>query len=199
MMSNLDSTKKIVFLDYHGVLTDLTKKSLTSPPNIKFVRDGSLRAIQLLSDYYLFVISNQAGIAFGDYSLNQLNQAISVFIKDLQSRSIRLIDFFYCPHHPKAKILLYKTPCICRKPNPYFIHKALSSHNTMSTNCVFVGDNLETDIACAFDAGIKSIWINSSNILPYVNGLSPDATCSTLLKAVPIIKLFLTESANFSK
>src|SRR5688572_16463177 len=198
VFGDVESIPRIAFVDYHGVLTDLAPECLVSPPDLSFVTLSSLRALRLLTDCNIFVISNQVGIAFGDYDTRKLDEAIISFVEELRSQGILLNGFLYCPHHPEAKIRRYKTPCLCRKPAVGLIYRALAMVPATNGRCVFIGDTLETDIACAIAASMPSIWINKSGDSPSTGGMTPDVTCSSLLDAVPFINYFLTEGTVLS-
>lgn len=194
----VELTTRIVLVDYHGVLTDLNPECLASPPHVRFLRHDSLTALKQLAGHHLFIISNQAGVAFGDYQECELSAAIEMFIEDLEHVGVPITKFFYCPHHPDAKVLAYKSPCVCRKPSPYYVHQAIRAVSQGSARCVLVGDNLTTDIECAIAAGINSVWINSNRLPMLTGGIIPDAICSTLLEAVPLINQYLINGTRLS-
>jgi D-glycero-D-manno-heptose 1,7-bisphosphate phosphatase len=198
VFGDAESIPRIAFVDYHGVLTDLSPECLASPPDVSFVTLGSLRALRLLTDCNIFVISNQVGVAFGDYDTRKLDEAIISFVEELRGHGVLLNGFLYCSHHPEAKIRRYKTPCLCRKPGVGLIYRALAMVPATNVRCVFIGDTLETDIACALAASMPSIWINKSGDSPWRVGTTPDVTCSSVLDAVPFIKHFLTEGVVLS-
>jgi histidinol-phosphate phosphatase family protein len=189
---------RIVLVDYHGVLTDLNPECLSSPPHVRFLRHDALVALKQLAGYHLFIISNQAGVAFGDYQECELGAAIEMFIADLGRMGVTITKFFYCPHHPEAKVFAYKSPCRCRKPSPYYVHQAIRTVSTGRTRCMLVGDNLTTDIECARAAGVKSVWINNNCSPVLMGGIVPDVICSTLLEAIPLINQYLINGTVLS-
>jgi histidinol-phosphate phosphatase family protein len=181
---------RIVFLDYHGVLTDLSSESTKSPPHLKFLTQDALAALHCLFSYDLYIISNQPGVAFGHFSESDLEISVRRFISDLKEIGITIKEFFYCPHHPEATNLTFRINCQCRKPNPSSIHKVLSTIPTDKSCCILVGDTLETDITCALAAGIGSVLL-SPNEINYSGGIIPNYICSSLIEAVPFIHQFL--------
>jgi len=50
---------------------------------------------------------------------------------------------------------------IVGKPNPYFVDHVVSKYGFDKSKCLFVGDNLETDIKMAEDTGISSLLVLS--------------------------------------
>ena len=68
------------------------------------------------SGYQVVVVSNQAGVARGYYTVkdvDKLHNFINVRLKDYGAH---IDQFFFCPHHPEAGLGEYKTECNCRKP-----------------------------------------------------------------------------------
>lgn len=47
-----------------------------------------------------------------------------------------------------------------QKPNPGIIEFALNLTNSKPSESVYIGDNFNNDVVCAFNAGIDSIWVN---------------------------------------
>ena len=185
--------KKVVFLDYHGVLTKVNKISVKSPPRIDLILSNSIRALKLLSKhFFLFIISNQAGVAFGDYSEDELKKSIRTMIKEFHLAEISVIDFFYCPHHPKALFEKYETPCECRKPSPFYVKKVFNMTGISTKSAVFVGDNMETDIACAASVGIPTILITEAYLQIKHFYDYPNFYSCSLLDSVPIISRLLS-------
>ena len=184
---------KAVFCDYHGVLTGLSQRAVRHPPGISNVKREALTALRLLKQYRLYIVSNQPGVAFGDFSEFQLVRAINGFVESLRDQGIVLSGFFYCPHHPNGRMPGYSLACTCRKPNPLLLDRALSANRILKSDAVFVGDTLETDIACANAAGIKSIWISKNHkSADPTRQLRPTWLEASLKDAVPRIHECLT-------
>lgn len=181
---------QVVFLDYHGVLTGLDAPALRSPPHIQFLSKAVVQALVSLSTYHLFVVSNQPGVALGDFSEIVLVRAVKQITADLQDLGVRLDGFLYCPHHPSALSSPYRTPCRCRKPSDLLVRQAIDSLGVGNARCLLVGDTLETDIACATNAGIGAVWITQSPDASAEGGVRPCASFGSLFAAVPFIHEF---------
>ncbi len=66
--------------------------------------------------------------------------------------------FYYCPHHPDAKIKAYRIECDCRKPKPGMLLKASQDLNIDLTQSFMIGDRL-SDIMAGQKAGCKAIHV----------------------------------------
>lgn len=151
--------KPVVFFDYHGVLAEACQDACDAPPAAEFVSADRIEALRSLNGYRLFVVSNQVGVARGDFSEKDLRVAIRRFRRDLRGAGVIISDFLYCPHHPSALVPAHRAACSCRKPSPFHIMNTLARLHTPPSRAAFVGDTIETDIGCALAAGVMPILI----------------------------------------
>jgi D-glycero-D-manno-heptose 1,7-bisphosphate phosphatase len=150
---------KVVFLDRDGVINKFPGNGayVTKIKDFHFI-PGSLEAIKELTEsgYKLFVISNQAGVGKGVYSLDKLNRINAHMIKGVEKVGGKIRKSFYCTHRSDAG-------CDCRKPGIGLLKKALKSLNKTiahAQKAFFVGDT-EGDIKTGHNAGCKTIFVLS--------------------------------------
>lgn len=111
--------------------------------------------------YLLIVISNQAGIARGFYTMQDVDcfhQAMQSYLQ--KAAHVQIDAFYFCPHHPEAKIVQWQGPCSCRKPEIGMIKAAQANFSIDLSASYFVGDR-KSDIECGIRAGVTSIQIDS--------------------------------------
>lgn len=179
-----------VFLDRDGTINE--DPGYLGDPNLVKLLPGVAEGISELKSKYGFkiiVISNQAGVAKGLITLQQV-ESVNKKINELLSEQNAGIDvFYYCPYHP-----LYNNDqeAKCRKPSPYMINKAAAENKIDLSKSYMVGDKA-TDILCGFNAGVKSILINSQLTTDEINilkkeGKTPNFTANNFLDAVNFIK-----------
>ena len=111
--------------------------------------------------YRIFVITNQAGIARGYYSVDDFNELTFWMVEEFQQRGIVIDKVYFCPHHPDKGNTELTTQCNCRKPEPGMILQAQSEFNIDITNSIFIGDKV-TDMQAANAAGIKKNYLLAS-------------------------------------
>ena len=104
-------------------------------------------------DYLIFVITNQAGIGRGLYSLNDFNHLTSWMIEEFKKKGILLSKVYFSPYHPEHGKGKYKQDHISRKPNPGMINQAKEDFNIDLSRSLLIGDKL-TDIKAGQNAGI---------------------------------------------
>ncbi|MBF0511896.1 MAG: HAD-IIIA family hydrolase [Candidatus Omnitrophica bacterium] len=149
---------------------------------------GAREAIRDLTrdGYQIFVISNQAGVGKGVYSLDKLKRIDANMIKGVQKLGGKIRKSFYCTHRSDAG-------CTCRKPGIGLLKKALKSLNktiTHAQKAFFVGDT-EGDIKTGHNAGCKTIFaLSGREDRRYMRRwtLKPDYIVKDLKAAVPIIQ-----------
>ena len=100
----------------------------------------------------VIVITNQAGIAKGLYTEEQMHAFHQYMNACLKKEYGAHIDaFYFCPHHPD-----YTGDCKCRKPKPGLILRAAKDWNIDLATSIMFGDK-EKDRIAAKAAGIGRI------------------------------------------
>ena len=107
--------------------------------------------------YQLLVVSNQPNFAKGKSTLESLAEIQKKFVNELKRSDIDLLDCYYCYHHPKSLVPGY-SECICRKPSPEFIFKAVREHGIDLSRSWMIGDR-STDVECGYRAGLRTVRI----------------------------------------
>ena len=146
--------KKIILIDRDGTIN---KK----PEKMKYIKkwdqivliDSTIRAMIKLSEmnFKFILISNQAGIARGIVSQEEVDEINSKLKLHLYKKGINLIDCYICPHH-------WDDGCSCRKPKPGMLFKASDDYDLCLPDTLFIGDDVR-DVYAANNAGAKSAII----------------------------------------
>jgi len=180
---------KAVFLDKDGTLVDDLPYKV-EPQRITLC-SGAGPALRLLSrlDYRLFVVSNQAGIAFGRFNEGDM-EAVHDRLQDLLFREHLTLDgFYYCPHHPDGSVGAYACDCHCRKPMPGMLLQAARDHGIDLRSSWMVGDILH-DVEAGNRAGCRTMLIDNGNEVEWRLGprriptrMAPDLYAAAVLIA----------------
>ena len=119
----------------------------------------SIPALKALKQagYCLFIVSNQPNFAKGKSTLASLAEIHQKLLIELKRSDIYLLDCYYCYHHPQSQVPGY-SECVCRKPSPEFIFKAVREHGIDLSRSWMVGDR-PTDVECGYRAGLRTICI----------------------------------------
>lgn len=167
------SHRPAAFLDRDGVLI-FDSGYVFKADDIQILPDvpQTLKALQDRG-YLLIVISNQAGVARGYFGEDDVRAFHKELAKRIEKASGAKIDaFYYCPHHPEAKVLEYRMNCECRKPGTAMIKAAQKDFAIDLDKSFFVGDR-SSDIDCAINANVRGFQIHSDqyemHVKPFAN------------------------------
>lgn len=158
----VESTKTpspYIFLDRDGVINE-DYGYVHSPENFHFKRGikAALNSLQSIG-YRFVIITNQAGIARGYYSIEHVDILHHYMLTELAHDGIKIDAIYFCPHHPDYGL---KKPCSCRKPQPGMIYQAFQDLNVDSYASWLIGDKI-SDIEAGITAGLKSILLSDTH------------------------------------
>lgn len=127
--------------------------------------------------FRLVVVTNQAGIARGYYTLSDLEVLHSWMMEQFRIAGAPLSGVYFCPHHPEGVVRLYRKDCDCRKPAPGLILKAQAELNIDLPNSILVGDKT-SDVLAGRAAGIGRCYLlkhgSSANVAPGIDPVLTD-------------------------
>lgn len=146
-----------VFLDRDGTI-NVEKNYLFRKEDWEWI-PGSKEAIRSFNKagYLVVVISNQAGVARGEYTEKDIHR-LHAFVDQALARIGAWIDaYYYCPHHPEYGD---NRNCRCRKPQPGMLFRARDELGIDLPASYFVGDKL-IDVETALAAGVTPIMVRT--------------------------------------
>ncbi|MBC7659603.1 MAG: HAD family hydrolase [Chitinophagaceae bacterium] len=135
--------------------------------------------------FLLIVISNQAGVARGYFSEDDVKIFHQELSKQIEASSGAKIDaFYYCPHHPQGTVKSYAIECDCRKPGTALLKEAARAFHIDWEKSFFVGDR-SSDIECAINARIRGFQIFSDQYVMHENPHANIKALSDVLAYLP--------------
>lgn len=150
-----------------AILIDRDGTLNARPPRAEYVRsydefswlDGAREALRLLtgSGYRILVVTNQAGVARGALSEDELAAIHRRMAREAAAAGGRIDAVYYCPHD-------WDEGCDCRKPSPGLLHRAQRDFHLDLSRVVFVGDD-ERDAEAAAAAGCPSVLVSDRRTL----------------------------------
>jgi histidinol-phosphate phosphatase family protein len=154
------SRRPMVILDRDGVLN-------RRPPRAEYVRrpedvewlPGTFEALRLMAGagYRFAIVSNQAGIARGVMSQDDLAAVEQHMRTEFEQAGVEVEQFYYCPHG-------WDDGCSCRKPKPGMLFQAQRDFHLDLTRTLFVGDD-ERDGQAARAAGCRFAMVGEDRSL----------------------------------
>ena len=156
-----------VFLDRDGVLNE-DREYVHRVEDFIWVA-GAKRAVKTLNDlgYFVFVITNQAGVARGLYGTADIERLHAWVNAELAKVGEHVDAFYYCPHHPTAGTGPYTRVCDCRKPAPGMLLQAMGQWPVDRAASFLIGDK-EIDMEAARQAGVKGVMFQARGLLDAV-------------------------------
>lgn len=146
----MQGKKAAVFLDRDGTIIkdngyigDINKVSFYA-----FTFDALKKAQTL---FKLFIITNQAGIAKGLVTADDVATVNSYILKVLSDNGIGIELLYCCPHKKEDN-------CKCRKPKPYFIEHAVNEYGLDVRRSFVIGDH-PSDVMLAKNTGMQGIYV----------------------------------------
>jgi len=151
-------TKPAIFLDRDGVLNH--DRGYTYKLNDLRIIKKTIKYLKNKKNYYLFIVTNQAGIAKGKYSTKAFLSFQKNLLAQLCKEKIYINDFEFCPHHPHYGDKKFKQNCNCRKPKNGMIEKLFQNWPIIREKSVFIGDK-DSDKIAAIKSRLRYIDIKS--------------------------------------
>ena len=148
------------FLDRDGVL-NVDHGYVHRPDQLEWIA-GAPEAVRLLNEagYYVFVVTNQSGVARGYFDETAVRTFHSYMQEHLSAQGARVDAFYYCPHHPEATVKALAVRCRCRKPEPGMFEQAASEWPIDRERSFMIGDK-DIDMAAAAAFGIRGVRFDS--------------------------------------
>lgn len=124
--------------------------------------DGAPAAVRLLNEagYYVFVATNQSGIARGYYDEAAVKHFHAHMQAALRAQGAHIDAFYYCPHHPEGSVGRYAVACRCRKPGTGLLEQAAEEWPLDRSRSFLIGDKA-SDLKAAADFGIHGILFDA--------------------------------------
>jgi D-glycero-D-manno-heptose 1,7-bisphosphate phosphatase len=154
--------EKALFLDRDGVInTDFGY--VHTVEKFEFI-EGIFDLAKTAQDlgYKILIITNQAGIGRGFYTLSQFNALCDWMCSQFLSEGILITKIYHSPYHPTAGLGEYKRDHISRKPHSGMINQAIVDFNLEISKCVLIGDK-ESDMAAGVSAGVRENLLFTQN------------------------------------
>ncbi len=162
--------RRAVFLDRDGVL-NIDRGYVHVPEQVEWVQ-GAKEAVKLFNDagYYVFVVTNQAGVARGYFREEAVGALHRWMADELAAIGGSVDDWRYCPFHPEGSVAAYRAAHDWRKPNPGMILDLIAHWPIEREESVLIGDKM-SDLQAAEAAGVAGHLFKDGDLLEFVRGL----------------------------
>jgi D-glycero-D-manno-heptose 1,7-bisphosphate phosphatase len=192
-------SRAAVLLDRDGTLVDPSYYS-SRPEQLHLYEDIGLELYRLQRmGFLLVVVTNQPGIAQGDFDEVMVLRMHNYLRDELAKWDVYLDGIYYCPHHPDGVVEPFAVHCICRKPQPGMLLRAARELDIDLSRSWCVGDTLD-DIEAGNRAACRTILVGfGTEMLPVRPLRDPTYVTGSTRQALQIIRSVAGESGSRRK
>lgn len=155
-----------LFLDRDGVI-NVDRNYVYRVEDFEWV-EGAVEAIKAFNTrgWWVFVVTNQSGIARGFYSEDQM-QNLHVWLgAQLKARGARIDRIYHCPYHEDGTVERYRRDSYDRKPKPGMLLQAMTDFPVIRESSFMIGDK-QADLEAAKAAGISGFLFTGGNLASF--------------------------------
>ena len=159
--------RRAAFLDRDGVLN--RDDGYVHRSNQIVWVPGAIEAVRWLNDrgYYVFVVTNQAGVAHGHYTEEHVYDLHRWMQGHLQAYGAHIDAFEHSPFHPEGIVEAYRRESDLRKPQAGMLHKLQREWPVDLAGSFMIGDR-DSDIEAAKAGGVPGHKFAAGNLLEFV-------------------------------
>jgi D-glycero-D-manno-heptose 1,7-bisphosphate phosphatase len=139
--------------------------------------EGAQETVKALNDagFYVFVVTNQAGVARGYYDEAAIGALHDWMAQALAAEGAFIDDWRYCAFHPEASVAGYRRSHPWRKPNPGMIEDLIAHWPVERAGSFLIGDK-DLDIEAARAAGVPGFLFKGGDLLRFLRAQRPEIT-----------------------
>lgn len=160
-------TRPAIFLDRDGTLNLDAGYTYRVEDLVWMPQAREAIALANARGYYVFVVTNQAGVAKGHYEEAAVARFHAAMQADLATIGAHIDAIEWCPFHEEATVEAYRRACRRRKPAPGMIEDLLAAWPVDTTRSFMIGDT-EADMQAAAAAGIRGVRYAGGSMLDLV-------------------------------
>ena len=188
----MGETIKVLFLDRDGTINQDTGSYIYTKAQLILIdRADEAIALAKSAGFRIVIISNQAGIARGIATVEQVEE-VNHYLNDLLSaRNASFDRCYYCPYHPEYPHPDYDRFMEFRKPATGMVEQAIDDFLAEGlivdrSASFFVGDKT-LDVECGLRAGLRPVLVRTGHNeekLCLERNIIPEFVADDLYKAV---------------
>ena len=162
----MSDLKPALFLDRDGVI-NIDKGYVSRIDDFEWM-PGAADAISAFNsrNWFVFIVTNQSGIARGYYTENDMQTLHEWMIDELAKQGATVDQIYFCPYHAEGEIERYRKDSFDRKPKPGMLLQAMADHPVKREASFLIGDK-DADIEAAHAAGVGGFLFKGGNLAEY--------------------------------
>ncbi|MEM8634252.1 MAG: HAD family hydrolase [Pseudomonadota bacterium] len=162
----MNAQRPALFLDRDGVI-NLDKGYVSSIEDFEWV-DGAVDCVRNFNarGWFVFVVTNQSGIARGYYTEAAMEALHSWMLAELENSGAAIDRIYHCPFHAEGEIAAYRKDSFDRKPKPGMLLQAMADFPVKRETSFLIGDK-PADIEAAHAAGVGGFLFKGGNLATF--------------------------------
>ena len=159
-------SRPALFLDRDGVI-NVDKGYVSRIEDFEWI-DGAIDCVRNFKarGWYVFVVTNQSGIARGFYSEADMERLHAHMAEELAAAGTAIDRFYHAPWHEEGEVTRYRRASIDRKPGPGMLLQAMADFPVNREQSFLIGDK-QTDMDAARAAGVGAFLFTGGNIATF--------------------------------
>ncbi|WP_394705810.1 D-glycero-alpha-D-manno-heptose-1,7-bisphosphate 7-phosphatase [uncultured Hyphomonas sp.] len=155
-----------LFLDRDGVI-NVDKGYVSRIEDFEWV-EGAAQTIAAFNrrGWYVFVVTNQSGIARNYYTEADMRTLHEWMQAELARAGAHIDRIYYCPYHEEGENPAYRKDSFDRKPKPGMLLHAMSDFPVRRELSFMIGDK-EADMQAARAAGVAGFLFSGGNLAQF--------------------------------
>jgi D-glycero-D-manno-heptose 1,7-bisphosphate phosphatase len=152
-----------LFLDRDGVI-NVDRNYVFRAEDFEWI-EGAVETVAAFNarGWFVFVVTNQSGIARGYYTEEQMEAVHAWLNAELAKQGARIDRIYHCPYHEEGTIERYRRDSYDRKPKPGMLIQAMTDFPVMKERSFLIGDK-PADLEAAKAAGIRGFLFTGGNL-----------------------------------
>jgi D-glycero-D-manno-heptose 1,7-bisphosphate phosphatase len=164
----MPAARPALFLDRDGVI-NVDHSYVFSRENFEWV-DGAQAVIRRFNDmgWWVFVVTNQSGIARGYYTEEQMQSLHDWMSAELGATGAHIDRIYHCPFHEDGTIPRYTRDSYDRKPKPGMLIRAMTDFPVIKERSFLIGDK-QADLDAARAAGVRGFLFSGGDLAAFAD------------------------------
>ena len=166
MQPRMVTQRPALFLDRDGVL-NVDRGYVSQTDDFEWI-EGAIDCVKNFKDrgWFVFVVTNQSGIARGLYTEAEMEALHDHMAGDLEQHGTAIDRFYHAPWHEEGEVARYRRASIDRKPGPGMLLKAMAEFPVNREQSFLIGDK-PTDMEAAKAAGVGAFLFSGGNLATF--------------------------------
>lgn len=164
----MPAPRPALFLDRDGVI-NIDRNYIFRREDFDWV-DGAKDVIRRFNamDWWVFVVTNQSGIARGFYTEEQMQALHDWMSEELAQAGAHIDRIYHCPFHEEGTIERYRRDSYDRKPKPGMLIRAMTDFPVIKERSFLIGDK-QADLDAAKGAGIRGFLFTGGDLSAFAD------------------------------